>query len=126
MMENRTVAPASTTLSFMRRARCQRQAAGKNITPYNRMAPMNQPTRIERSVSRSVAGGMRWKTKYKALTVTATHTNFHLIEIHFRLGLPEAVSAGKAVARISPTKIHAPRRNRNQQFPLCAEARQSA
>src|SRR4051812_16861011 len=122
MMENRTVADGLITLSFMRNARCHRHAAGKNMIPYNNTAPMNHPIRIPRIVSISVAAEMRRKTKYKATKVTTTHIHFHLLEIHLRLGSPEAAgSAGKAVERMSPTKVPARRWNHNQQFSLCAE-----
>ena len=52
------------------------------MIPYNNTAARNQPMRIPRIVSSSVAAGMRRNTKYNATIVTATQTHFHLLEIH--------------------------------------------
>src|SRR2546430_1720690 len=119
MRLNRIVAEEFTMQSFTRNARCQRQAAGRNITPYKITAQRNHPTFIPFSVSNSVPTGTRRKIKYTAKTVTATHSNFHLRETNLDAGAPGAlVSAGKTVARIFVNKIGVRRHNYNQQFYL--------
>src|SRR5207237_3058130 len=102
MRVNRAVADESTKLSLTRSARCQRQAAGKNISPYRIVAPRNQPIRIRRSVSSNTAAGMRRNTKNNAATVTATQISFHFTGIHFGAEVFEAeVSSVKMVGCIT-------------------------
>ena len=100
-MVNRTVAGTSTMQSFMRNARCQRHAAGRNMIPYNNSAAMNQPTRMPRIVSSNVAAGIRRNTRYNARTVINTHSHFHLFEIRPTLRSVEVSPlAEREVARI--------------------------